>query len=85
MNAAAARLKSDMKERFKHNSEQEVNPMSKPAVFTPNPGAAKNLVVLSRGRRRFEPSLPAEESRWQETLFILFYLCSTYTGVNLVF
>lgn len=50
-----------MKERFKHNSEQEVNPITKPAVFTPNPGAARDLVVLSRWRRRFEPSLPAED------------------------
>lgn len=46
MNAAAARLEGDMKERFKHNGEQKVNCMPKPPVLTPNPGAARNLVVL---------------------------------------
>lgn len=45
MNAAVAGLKGNMKKRFKHNGEQEVNPMAK-SVFIPNPGAAINLVVL---------------------------------------
>lgn len=49
MNAAAAGLKGSMKERFKQNSEQEINPMTNTTtnpMFTSNPGAARNLVVL---------------------------------------
>lgn len=53
MNAAAARLKGNMKERFKHNSEQEVNPMPRPAMLSPNPGAAGNLVL--KGREGLSP------------------------------
>lgn len=88
MNVGAARLKRNMKERFKHSSEQEVNPITKPAVIipnlTPNLGAARNLVVLKGEERVWALSTCWRHHRWQKTLFILLSLCSTYTGVNLV-
>lgn len=82
MNAATARLKGNMKERFKHKSSW---PHAQASSVHPKSWGCKKPCCPQGGGEGLNPPYLLKTSQVEKPLFILLSLCSTYTGVNLVF